>query len=651
MSSSGVPTNIENGKLTTDLDAAGNDLINLDPGNQTFGYSYRDLSDAMSNEIDTLLTGLSAGSTSQNIYSTKNNSGSGTYVRSVTWFGADLDLTSVSVFCNETTGIGALKTITLVAPDIGISANHVGITTGKTYRFVGSDNLPVNLVVSNSAQIGSTDIQVVKFSSLAPSTITPISVLSDLTVRTFRTTAAAIFIDQNQKGYVGDLSVGDSVGVNEASEAVRAPFWKSGGIITGDSSYPIMAVIDGGVALFSTFHNPNSGDSVALYIDDINSEMTSLGSSYQLTLATVRGAGSVAELNASLTPGSGQVPIVQSSGQLDPSIVPAPGLNLTLALTLQTVSDANIASTDWTNYSTMVLTAITAPRVWTLPIAASDASLTNGSIKVIVDRSFQISNTNILTLAKGSVGSTIDNADSLVLNNPGSVVALQWNAVGGKWKILFQFAMPPQFNRLGLGMSPDATIPLSVSLNTNGVPTAGPAGTVLQCAGADGVSPILLIDAFGNAPSFTGRRANGTVSSKTTLVAGSAIAQIRAQGFDGTNYSGTQASVRTAAAETWTTIAHGAYVDFQTTPLGSTSIASVGRIQPSGGMSVGTTALLTDPGAGNLLLDGNLRQGVATGVPASAGATGVAGTFAFDTGFVYVCTATNTWKRSAISTW
>ena len=37
--------------------------------------------------------------------------------------------------------------------------------------------------------------------------------------------------------------------------------------------------------------------------------------------------------------------------------------------------------------------------------------------------------------------------------------------------------------------------------------------------------------------------------------------------------------------------------------------------------------------------------------PASAAATGTAGTIAWDTSYIYVCTATNTWKRVAISTW
>ena len=38
-------------------------------------------------------------------------------------------------------------------------------------------------------------------------------------------------------------------------------------------------------------------------------------------------------------------------------------------------------------------------------------------------------------------------------------------------------------------------------------------------------------------------------------------------------------------------------------------------------------------------------------VPASASATGVAGTVVTDSDYIYVCTATDTWKRVAIATW
>jgi hypothetical protein len=37
--------------------------------------------------------------------------------------------------------------------------------------------------------------------------------------------------------------------------------------------------------------------------------------------------------------------------------------------------------------------------------------------------------------------------------------------------------------------------------------------------------------------------------------------------------------------------------------------------------------------------------------PASASAAGTQGMHAWDANFIYVCTATNTWKRVAIATW
>lgn len=47
---------------------------------------------------------------------------------------------------------------------------------------------------------------------------------------------------------------------------------------------------------------------------------------------------------------------------------------------------------------------------------------------------------------------------------------------------------------------------------------------------------------------------------------------------------------------------------------------------------------------------GQLRV-TAPAVPASAGASGVAGEVAWASGFVYICVATNTWQRAALTTW
>ena len=52
---------------------------------------------------------------------------------------------------------------------------------------------------------------------------------------------------------------------------------------------------------------------------------------------------------------------------------------------------------------------------------------------------------------------------------------------------------------------------------------------------------------------------------------------------------------------------------------------------------------------GNLAVTGDTV--IATETPASASATGTAGQIAWDASYIYICTATNTWKRVAIATW
>lgn len=42
---------------------------------------------------------------------------------------------------------------------------------------------------------------------------------------------------------------------------------------------------------------------------------------------------------------------------------------------------------------------------------------------------------------------------------------------------------------------------------------------------------------------------------------------------------------------------------------------------------------------------------LSSSVPANSTANGVAGTIRYDSSYVYICTATNTWKRAALSTW
>jgi len=73
-----------------------------------------------------------------------------------------------------------------------------------------------------------------------------------------------------------------------------------------------------------------------------------------------------------------------------------------------------------------------------------------------------------------------------------------------------------------------------------------------------------------------------------------------------------------------------------------------GRFDTSGRFLVGTSS---DSGGALLQVNGNRIRIATAKTPASATDTGTAGEICWDANYIYVCTATNTWKRSAISTW
>jgi len=90
----------------------------------------------------------------------------------------------------------------------------------------------------------------------------------------------------------------------------------------------------------------------------------------------------------------------------------------------------------------------------------------------------------------------------------------------------------------------------------------------------------------------------------------------------------------------------GAYF-FQAQTTNGTSATYPISLNPNGGnVGIGTTSPTT-------LLDvsaDTIRVRTAR-TPASASATGATGEICWDANYIYVCTAANTWKRTAIATW
>ena len=143
---------------------------------------------------------------------------------------------------------------------------------------------------------------------------------------------------------------------------------------------------------------------------------------------------------------------------------------------------------------------------------------------------------------------------------------------------------------VGVGTSAPAT-KLTVSNNTQTAP-AGLAGTTMQVVGANGVTPRLLIDAFGPvASSIDLRKSNNTASSPTALLNNEVIGQITWQGRGATSYNGnSRAKIIVSAAESYTDTAQGAFMMFHVAPRGGLIAVEAMRIDATGFVGLGTTA-------------------------------------------------------------
>lgn len=88
--------------------------------------------------------------------------------------------------------------------------------------------------------------------------------------------------------------------------------------------------------------------------------------------------------------------------------------------------------------------------------------------------------------------------------------------------------------------------------------------------------------------------------------------------------------------------------------MANSEIAVKWAAAPADTNPVGSTAtlLLLIGGVLKQALPDNLSVGkIKAGTPASASATGVAGSIRYDASFVYICVSSNTWCRIAIATW
>ncbi len=182
---------------------------------------------------------------------------------------------------------------------------------------------------------------------------------------------------------------------------------------------------------------------------------------------------------------------------------------------------------------------------------------------------------------------------------------------------------------------------LVINHNAAAAPAIPQAHTVgLQLVGLDATTTRVLIDGFAGAPSFCGRRANGTNAIPTGVVNGSQLVQLQGLGYTsaGAYTTTATASVVLSGAETWSGTNQGTQVIIQTTPItGSVTQAPVMTIKSasvviaSGApLTISDSTASTSASTGSIMAAGGIAavkniisgQNIAKGVASTATAAG-----------------------------
>ena len=146
---------------------------------------------------------------------------------------------------------------------------------------------------------------------------------------------------------------------------------------------------------------------------------------------------------------------------------------------------------------------------------------------------------------------------------------------------------------------------------------------------------------------------NGTVTSVAALTLGTTGTDLSSTVATGTTTPVITLQVPTASASNRGALSAADWTTFNSKGSGTVTAVSVATANGVSGSSSGgaTPALTLTLGAIAPTSVHATTTMLTSAAPASASATGVVGTITWEAGFLYICTATNTWERVAIATW
>ena len=153
----------------------------------------------------------------------------------------------------------------------------------------------------------------------------------------------------------------------------------------------------------------------------------------------------------------------------------------------------------------------------------------------------------------------------------------------------------------------------------------------------------MFVNRFGATSAFRFRRVNGTPGAETQVLAGQFVQFIGSIGWHSggafhSNWGGYHGFV---AVENYTSTAQGTDWRLFTVAVGTTTPTERIRVTNAGRVGIGLTA---EPTA-ILDINGDTLRLRTAKTPASASSAGNAGDICWDATHVYICIATNTWRR------
>ena len=148
---------------------------------------------------------------------------------------------------------------------------------------------------------------------------------------------------------------------------------------------------------------------------------------------------------------------------------------------------------------------------------------------------------------------------------------------------------------------------LTVNLNAAAPPASTGLGrtVISELQGPNAASSAELVSAYGGAPTYTLRRANGTAAARTAILNGQSLGVFEAYGYGATGFGwNAGVTISAIATENYTDTAQGALIGFNTTANGTN--ASARCLTLGQGLMVGAVA---DPGAGSIRTAGPIYLG------------------------------------------